>query len=186
MNHRASRRTAAMLAIVAFTMVQAHAQHARLVVPQGSALSPVRVNVKDGVDATFKGRTWITGTMIGTWNGGAADSVAPSPDFLIVPDSKSAARLPHFTIRDSARLLRYKVRSVELLNGVEAIRLAVGEARARQLMDRQVNSVRVAGKFLIEKYEVGVECDAPWAKAIMIDAKLPDKVAGYLTPPETC
>ena len=64
-----------------------------------------------------------------------------------------------------------------MTNGDKALRLAVGEAGAQRLLDHKVDSVRATGTFLIEAYEVGVECDAPWARARVVEAKVPERVA---------
>jgi hypothetical protein len=83
-------------------------------------------------------------------------------------------------------LLRYKVRSIWLINGVEALRLAAGEIQVRRLLERRVNHIRTSGQFLIESYVVGVECDAPWAKAVLVRAQLPEFEGQHQSVPVTC
>lgn len=108
------------------------------------------------------------------------------PDYLLVPDRGSIDQLPYFMLSEPPYFNQYKVRSIELLNGVEALRIAAGEERVRRLLQRRVNHVRVNGRFLIDQYVVGVECDAPWAKALLVKAELPEQVANYNAVPEGC
>ena len=108
------------------------------------------------------------------------------PDFLLMPDRDSIAQLPYFVLREPPYFNQYKVRSIILVNGSDALRIAAGDEQLRKLLERRVNHVRTTGKFLIEQYVVGVECDAPWARAILIKAELPDQVATLQSVREGC
>jgi hypothetical protein len=159
----------------------------RLVHPKGTELTFVRLTRGTDLNATFSGQTWVTGTFVGRWPTGAADSRFKTPDFILVPDPGSSLKLPYFFLRDPPFFNRYRVVNIEITNDEEALRRAVGDKAANRLLERRVDSVRATGAFLIETYSVGVECDAPWARAKLVEAKLPEQVAAnHRTVPEGC
>ena len=69
---------------------------------------------------------------------------------------------------------------------VTALHIAVGEEQTRRLLERRVNHVWANGRFLIEQYVVGVECDAPWARGVLVKAEVPEQVAQYKAVPGGC
>lgn len=157
-----------------------------VVQPKGTALVLTKLVRTNDLFAKFSGQVWVSGTVIGRWSAGATNMADKEPDYLLVPDGGSIDQLPYFVLREPPYFNQYKVRSIELLNGAEALRIAAGEAQVRRLLERRVNHVRVNGRFLIEQYVVGVECDAPWAKALLVKAELPEQVAKYNAVPEGC
>lgn len=159
----------------------------QLVQPRGNGLKLERLKTKEGSDARFTGQTWITGRFVAWWPAGASNASDKTPEYLLIPDAKGAAKLPHFTLLYEHQRHRYPVKTIDLTNGEDALRRIVGEAQARQLLDRHVDSVDANGKFLLEDYSVGVECDAAWAHAMFIKAEAPRSLfAGHGDVPERC
>jgi hypothetical protein len=167
-----------LLAILILTCGRTQADEVRshLAHPKGTSLVLLDVSRKEGLSARFAGHTWIRGTLHGRWPGGR-DTKFDLPEYLLIPDAGSVAQLPYFYFRDAGHTKRYRVASIQLVNGEQALREAAGRARADQLVQRRTDSVHVTGDFLVEAYEVGVECDAPWAKARFVRARIPDQAA---------
>ena len=169
------------LAFSLFFIVCGHTQagdeRMRLVHPKGTHLTLMELKREQDLYAKFSGQVWVTGTFVGRWPDGAKNSNYESPDYILVPDKIAIAKLPYFFLREPPYFNRYRVESIEIINGEVALRRAVGNADARRLLQRKVDSVSATGEFLIEGYIVGVECDAPWARAKLVQAKLPDQVA---------
>lgn len=152
--------TAALLASV-FNLAAASDQRP-LIEPKNTGLVVARVERKEALFAEFEGRTWITGTLVAQWG---LDVDEDMPDFKLVPDAASIRRLPYFA--------DYPLRQIDIENGAEALRMAVGSAMATRLQSKRIRVVRAKGTFLITQYIVGVECDAPWARAVVVEAKVP-------------
>ncbi|HET9821641.1 MAG TPA: hypothetical protein VFQ16_07430 [Burkholderiaceae bacterium] len=172
-------RVAIAFIVLALASVLAHAAGERLTLiqPKDSGLSLVKVNTKNDLFAEFIGQVRLSGTFMGVWPEGATNRNYKEPDFLFVPDRKSADQLPHFVLRAPPYFNSYRVRSVTVTNGLEALKDAAGNDRVLKLLQRRVNHVRVTGYFVIENFVVGVECDAPWARAKLLSAELPDQLA---------
>ena len=177
-----------VLMALACTSVASQADGAttRLVQPKGSELKLVLLKNNNELSASFSGQVWVTGTFHGRWPAGAGALAYTSPEYVLLPDSASKSALPHFVIKDPPHVLSYKVRSIEIENGEEALRLAVGDAGAQRLIDRKANSVRATGRFQIHSLVVGVECDAPWAKAKVLRVEIPEKIATHQKLSEGC
>jgi hypothetical protein len=158
----------------------------KLIQPTGSELKLVELKTKDDLFAKFSGKVWVTGTFYGRWPAGAAALAHETPEYVVLPDRASKAALPHFVIKSPPYENSYKVRSIEIENEEDALRLAVGNAAAQRLLDRKTDSVRATGRFQIESLVVGVECDAPWAKAKVVRVDLPEKVAAHQKLSEGC
>jgi hypothetical protein len=150
-----------------------------LIQPKGTAsdLKLTELKNKDELLAKFSGQTWVNGTFVVRWPAGAGATADRTPDYVLVPDPASISILPHFRIIDPPFKNSYKVKGIEIQNGAVALRLAFTEATAKKILEHKANSIRVTGRFLIESYEVGVECDAPWARASLVKADLPDQLA---------
>lgn len=174
------------LFLLAGASLPAEDQHMHLIHPKGVALVLTKLVRSNDHFATFSGRVWVTGTVIGRWPAGAMNLADKEPDYILVPDHGSVEQLPYFVLREPPHFNEYKVRSIQLLNGAEALRIAAGDEQVRRLLERRVNHVRVNGRFLIDEYMVGVECDAPWAKALLVKAELPERLAHYNVVPEGC
>lgn len=150
-----------------------------LVQPKETPLVLAKIVRERDLYAEYRGEVEVSGTLLAEWPDGKDNRNYKEPDYWLVPDASSAARLPHFA--------RYGVRQIELKNGAVALRLAVGDAKAESLLNRKVARVKASGSFLVRDYSVGVECDAPWAKATMVSATIPDQgYAAVLRPIETC
>lgn len=137
--------------------------------------------------AKLKGQVWVTGTFIAQWPAGASAMQAEPPEYILVPDRSSRSRLPYFNLSSPTFKHAYKVTTIDLQNGEEALRIAFPSAEVQRLLGRKVESVRLTGRFLIAEYEVGVECDAPWAHAVLLKTNIPTQVAQiHLKLPERC
>jgi hypothetical protein len=177
------------LLLLALLSASASAQQGRvrLVHPEPGALVVLTVSRVNDVQASFGGAQWVSGTVYGRWPAGALSKESKEPSVFFVPDRATAAALPHFTITHETGTNHYRVTVVDLLNGPEALRIAVGPEQYRRLQERRVNHVRRTGRFLIESYVVGVECDGPWARARLVKAEPPEQVAArHIAMPETC
>lgn len=175
----------AVLALVARASL-ADTESMHLIQPKASTLKIVAVQRENDTSARFSGRVWVHGTFVARWWPGA-DRKDDVPDFLLIPDRASIELLPYFLMRESEFTNRYRVRQIEIENGTEALNIAAGRTRARELLDHRRDRVEIVASFLISGYSVGVECDAPWAKARVEKAEIPAKVATLpLQIPEGC
>jgi hypothetical protein len=178
---------AVALLLVTWGSVLAGGDDLQLVQPNGSGLKLAVLKTHEGSDARFTGHAWVTGRFVAWWPAGSRELLDKTPEYLLVPDAKSTDKLPHFTLLYEHKLVRYPVKTVSLTNGEDVLVSIVGEGRARQLLDRHVDSVDATGRFLVEEYEVGVECDAAWAHAKIVRAVLPHELfAGKADVPEGC
>jgi hypothetical protein len=152
-----------------------------LVQPRGTELVLRKVQRVNDLYAEFTGTVEVTGTMMGWWPGGATNTNYKEPEYLLIPDNESKARLPHFLLNDPPYSHSYNIRDITVTNGPAALREAVGSDSLKRLLERRVNHIRVTGKFSLSKYVVGVECDAPWARATVVKSQLPEQLAslGY-------
>jgi hypothetical protein len=182
-------RTALVLAaLVGLHLLPAAAgERLPLVQPLSSGLKLATLVRQNDLSATFTGEARVSGTFMGIWPEGATNRNYKEPDFLFIPDRESSNRLPHFALREPPYSHSYRVRSVVITNGQAALRQVAGEERLAKLLQRRVNHVRVTGFFVLGEFVVGVECDAPWARAKLLASELPDQVAiKHASPPETC
>lgn len=143
-----------------------------LVNPAPSVLQPTQVRTKDGHSAKFVGQIQIDGTLYVEWYGGSP----PAAEYRLIPSPKSAKQLPHFR--------GYGVTWIEPLDGPETLRSAVDSATFQRVIAKQ-SSFRVSGSWFVTEYEVGIECDAPYAHAKVWAAPAPQKLA-VVEKPETC
>ena len=162
--------------VVACAQARAGEERAHLAHPKGTSPVLLEVNREQGVSAKFGGYAWVKGTLHARWPSGQGTQ-SDSPEYLLIPDADSTAKLPYFFFRNASATRRYRVASLQLVNGEQALRKAAGRARADQFLQRRTDDVHVTGDFLVEAYEVGVECDAPWAKARFVRARIPDQTA---------
>lgn len=172
-------RSAVVLVALFSASLLAHAAGERLtlVQPKNLGLTLAKVTRQNDLFAKFGGQVRVSGTFLGVWPEGATNRNYKEPDFLFVPDKESSALLPHFVLREPQYFNSYHVRSVTVTNGLEALNEAAGAEKVAKLLQRRVNHVRVTGHFVLEEFVVGVECDAPWARAKLLRAELPDQVA---------
>jgi hypothetical protein len=182
-------RTALVLVALVGTHLLSSASGERLplVQPVSSGLVLAKLVRQNDLSATFSGEARVSGTFMGIWPEGATNRNYKEPDYVFVPDKESSNRLPHFALREAPYAHDYKVRWITVTNGQAALKQAVGTERVTKLLQRRVNHVRVTGSFILGEFVVGVECDAPWARAKLLATELPDQVAvKHAFPPETC
>lgn len=169
---------AAVILTLSFQSISAEHKIA-LVQPKENSLVLAKVERRIDLFAEFKGRTNISGTLVAEWVGGKDNFNYKEPNYSLVPDAGSIRRLPHFS--------GYHVRFIEINNGPAALALAAGRDKTDLLLERKIARVKVTGSFVVDKYIVGVECDASWAKATLIFANVPNRdFAAILQPIETC
>ena len=175
------------LLVAACAMTHAAGERMHLVQPRGTELKLIQLQRQNDLFAKFAGQVWVTGTFVGRWSAGANNMADKSPDYLLVPDAASISKLPYFLLKEPPYFNSYKVKTIDLQNGEAALRIAVPEKDAKLLLGRKVDSVQTTGRFLVEAYVVGVECDAPWARAVLVKAELPEQaVAVHGKVPEGC
>jgi hypothetical protein len=172
-------RSAVVLVVLfgASLLAEAAGERLTLIQPRNSGLTLVKVNRENDLFAKFGGEVRVSGTFMGVWPEGATNRNYREPDFLFVPDKESSALLPHFVLREPPYFNSYRVRSVTVTNGLEALKEAAGAEKVAKLLQRRVNHVRVTEHFVLKDFIVGVECDAPWARAKLLKAELPEQVA---------
>jgi hypothetical protein len=172
-------RSAVVLVALFGASLLAHAAGERLtlVQPKSSGLTLVKVTTENDLFAKFSGQARVSGTFMGVWPEGATNRNYKEPDFLFLPNKETSALLPHFVLRQPPYFNSYRVRSITVTNGLGALNEAAGAEKVAKLLQRRVNHVRVTGHFVLEEFIVGVECDAPWARAKLLKAELPEQVA---------
>jgi hypothetical protein len=175
-----------LILLIASSLASASGESMHIVHPKGTQLKLVELKTNPDTLAKFTGQVWITGTFIGRWPAGETNNAYKTPDYFLVPDTTSIAKLPYFVLKESPYLNSYRVKIIDLQNGEVALHMVVSEEDASRLLQRKVNKVKAIGKFLIEAYVVGVECDAPWAHANLVRFEKPDKLAAFLKVPEGC
>jgi hypothetical protein len=177
----------AIAAVLTIQFATAADQYMRLVRPTGASIKLVQLQQQNDLSAKFEGQLWVTGTFIAVWPGGAKAMAYKEPDYMLVPDAASVAKLPHFVLHTPKQVIRYKVKAIDLQNGEAALRMTILGVQADRLLNREIDSVRATGRFLVDSYVVGVECDAPWARGVLIKTDLPKKeVLAHRSGPERC
>ncbi|MBX3653478.1 MAG: hypothetical protein KF686_04785 [Ramlibacter sp.] len=160
-----------LLFVVAFGT--AAADRIALVNPQPSVLRPTEVQEKNGLLAKFAGQVRVEGTLYVEWFG----EKTKSAEYKLIPSAASSKRLPHFK--------GYRVTWIEPFDGPGALKSAVDEVTYKRVLGRNL-AFNVTGSWWIEGYEVGVECDAPFAFARVRAATIPDPSVAFVERPETC
>jgi hypothetical protein len=151
--------------LLANSVVLSEEVASRLIQPMGSSLKLVELKNAEELRAEFSGTAWIEGTLFGEWTEGSYRIENAVPEYTLVPNTASKVRLPHFVINAPPYLNSYKVKSIEIENGSEALQLAIGRVATQRFIERKRGLVRVTGRFQLESFSVGVECDVAWAKA---------------------
>jgi hypothetical protein len=181
-----SKRSFALLTLLLSFSAMAE-EKLRLVQPKAANLTLAKLERTGDTYAKFNGQMWVSGTLVARWIAGTDNMNYKFPDYVLVPDTASVGKLPHFILKDPPYFLRYKVRAIDIQNGPAALRMAVGEEKVQRLINRKVSELKVTGSFLLEGYIVGVECDAPWARAAVVQTDLPEQIASaHLKVPEGC
>jgi len=173
--------------VVACCASAAAGQDVKLVQSHSRELRLIHLTPAPDAIARFSGRVWVRGRIIGRWPESASKRARASPEYFLIPEPVAAASLPYFVVRDPPSFHRYRVESIQLLNGNDALGKVVGARQAKRLLEHRVDSIEAAGHFLIEGYVVGIECDAPWANARLLETRRPRHRAGATRAvPEGC
>lgn len=98
----------------------------RLVQPKATAsdLRLAELKKKGDLFAKFYGKVWLSGTFVVRWPAGATATAYKTPDYLLVPDRTSITKLPYFVLNDPPYKNSYKITTIELQNGEEALHIA--------------------------------------------------------------
>lgn len=131
----------------------------RLIVPPGAGLQLVSKSHTD-IEAKFAGTMWVSGVFLAEWETGVDSKTENLTEFWIVPDRATIAKLPHFA--------GYDVTAIQVEHGLTALKIVLGPATAAAFAAHKISKAKAQGRFQIDGYSLGVECDAPWAKARMI------------------
>ena len=104
---------------------------------------------KEDLTVELKGYVVITGKIEAVWEAGE-DGVLAYPTYSLLPDADAAARMP--TLDD------YRVTSIDILNGADALRLAAGPEVAKAFEQRQTLRVTAVGTFRLTQIGMGIAC----------------------------
>lgn len=171
-----TRRFVFLLAFLFSSFVgQAEEVSSRLVQPKGSAFKLGDLKNTQELRAEFTGKAWVDGTLFGKWAEGSESVIDATPEYTLIPSHASSLTLPYFVITDPPHRNSYRIRSIEIENGEHALRVIIGSAAAQRFIERKKGTVRVTGRFQLESFAVGVECDAAWAKAKVSQVQLPSR-----------
>jgi hypothetical protein len=172
---------------VASSLASAEENHMRLIKPKGTELKLLELKRDTDLFAKFNGKTWISGTFVAEWpeKVDGEDEIF-NPQYLIIPDATSIAKLPYFRFKDATYLNNYPIKTIDLENGETALNLTANKRDATRFLEHEINKIEVTGKFLIESYIVGVECDSPWARANLVKFKKPNNPSSNLKAPDGC
>jgi hypothetical protein len=135
-----------------------------LIQPAGHGMVLAKPPVKGERYAEFTGRIWVTGTLVAQWVVGVDETEANTFEVLLVPDASSIGRLPHFK--------GYPVEDIIPENPKAALRLAFDETTRRRLERKDVLVAKAPGFFQLARYVVGVECDSPWSRSMIVGVKV--------------
>jgi len=113
-----------------------------------STLKLQRISQED-LTVELSGYVVITGKIEAVWEAGN-DGVPMYPSYSLLPDAEAAARMP--TLND------YRVTSIHILNGADALRLVAGPGVAKAFEKRQALRVTAVGTFRLTQVGMGVEC----------------------------
>jgi len=97
----------------------------------------------------LKGYVVITGKIEAAWEAGD-DGTPMYPSYSLVPDPDAATKLP--TVDD------YRVTSIHIFNGAEALRMLAGRDVAKAFEQRQILRVTAVGTFKLTQVGMGPEC----------------------------
>jgi hypothetical protein len=155
---RSSMLAIAVLAIALLPARLRSEESLQLIVPPG-ALQLASKSHTD-IEAKFTGTMWVSGVFLAEWETGVDSEKENITEFWIVPDRATVAKLPHFA--------EYEVTAIQVEHGLTALKIVSGPASAADFAAHKIRKVKVQGRFQIDRYSVGVECDAPWATARVI------------------
>lgn len=160
----------ALAAVMPLIMAATEYSPTRLIAPEGNGLALTSTQ-GDCCDAKFTGQIWVSGLVSAQVSHGLDDEPgeAGEPELILVPDADSLKRLPYFS--------NYELKGIVILNYKDALSMVFGKELAEEIVEKKVNNEKVSGRFLIKDYEVGVDCNFPWANATLVSADVPPKGA---------
>lgn len=161
-----------MTLAMTFPLVADAAEGIKLVNPRPTQFKAIEIRTTNEHFARFEGQAQIDGTLYVEWSAGSP----PIAEYRLIPSQQAVKKLPHFR--------RYRVTWIEPFDGQATLRTAVDESTVRRVT-REHTSFRVNGVWSITQYEVGIECDAPFARAKVVAVLTPKRVAA-VERPETC
>lgn len=162
-----------LLVVFLIVLANAAADGPRLVNPQPSAFRATDVREADEHIAKFAGLARVSGTLYIDWSG----ATSPIAEYRLIPSKNSSKRLPHFR--------GYRVTWIEPVDGSATLRTAVDGATYERVLGGKA-PFRVTGSWWVSNYEVGIECDAPYAHATIRFARTPTLAMASIKKPETC
>jgi hypothetical protein len=162
------KRIASLLLALAVAASAFGAKQLPLVQPVGGELTLGRLESKY-TEAKFLGQTRVAGTFVAQWVVGVDETFPNTKQFRLILLPDSAKGLPYFQ--------GYPVTKIDVTNGMNALQLSAGKKVAADFASKKVMLIRAEGVYLISSYIVGVECDAPWAGATILEAQSPQVVA---------
>jgi len=107
-----------------------------------------RISQKD-LMVELKGYVVVTGKIEASWEAGE-DGVPLYPSYSLVPDADAAAKMP--TVDD------YRVTSIQILNGADALRMFAGPDAAKSFEQRKILRITAVGTFKLTHIGMGPEC----------------------------
>ncbi len=142
-----------------------------LVVPKTSTLSPSVVAPDASRGALFSGQVWVNGLFIVQWPDGTRE-LHPSDkmEVSIKLDEEERKRLPYYDWPEWKQT--YIPHLVVITNPEEAVNLVFPKDLSASVLSKKVRVAKVHAKFLLGNYEIGIECDASWARAKLISANV--------------
>ncbi|MGA9853002.1 MAG: hypothetical protein WBR15_08740 [Gammaproteobacteria bacterium] len=138
-----------------------------LVVPKASGLSPATATPGPTEEASFSGQVWVSGLLIAQWPANLKKLVPGDKiEVSIKLDKKELKKLPYYIWPEWNK--SYVPKLVDIFNRDEAIKLTFPKGLGTRLLNKEIQLAEVHAKFLLSNYKIGVECDAPWAHAILV------------------
>ena len=144
-----------------------------LVVPKGSGLTTSDVTPDPTETASFSGQVWVRGVLLAQWPDG--DDGFHQEDKIEVSlklDEEERRRLPYYDWPEWSRT--YIPDSIDITNPEAAVKIVFPKELSTSILKKKVHVAKVHAKFLLTDYAIGVECDAPWARAKLVSASVTD------------
>jgi hypothetical protein len=156
----------ALVALTLFLSGQAWAAESlALQLPAKTNLKLAKLQKREHI-ASFIGTAEIAGRLVAQWVPDIDQTEPNKQEFRIYVDDSAAKALPAFE--------GYPVRKIDIENGLEALRKAVTPQAYGDFVSKKALLVEATAVFRIKSYVVGVECDAQWARAVVIDVTRPE------------
>lgn len=152
-----------------YSALAADESHPTLVVPKTSGLVVKTVEQAPLSDVSFSGEVWVSGLLIAQW---PADIKTLDPhDKITVSiklDKTELSHLPYFDWPEWKK--SYIPQEVYIWHPEDAVKLVFSKQISSQLLNKEIQRAKVHARFQLTDYEIGVECDWPWAHATLVSA----------------